>query len=272
MHPVLFKIGPIVITSYGVLLTLAFAVGLLFSLTRTKGSEIKKEYILDLFLVVLLSSVVGSRFFYVIFHLDEFEGRLLDMINPIQSTGEIGIAGLSMAGGIVLAIFSGILYLYLKRINIWKVADVVAPSFPLGLAIARVGCHLNGCCFGKPTNSFLGLVFPYDSLPGYYFPDTPLYPSQLISSFFGATIFLVLILSESIKRFEKKKKFDGFTFWLMIILYSVARFVVDFFRYYEESMIFLRIGKTAFSVNQVVMVFLFLTSFLALNHLKRSNR
>ncbi len=264
MHPVLFKIGPVVITSYGVLLTSAFASGLLFSLSRTKGSEIKKEVILDLFLVVMLSSVVGSRFFYVIFHLDEFEGRLLDMINPIQSTGQIGIAGLSMAGGVVLAIFFGISYLHIKKINIWKVADIAAPSFPLGLAIARIGCFLNGCCFGKPTDTFLGITFPYDSPAGYCFPDTSLYPSQLITSFFGATIFLVLVL------FEKKKRFDGFSFWLMMILYSFARFLVDFFRYYEESMIFLRIGKTAFSVNQAVMALLFLTSLLALNYLKKN--
>jgi len=265
MHPVLFKLGPLVITTYGVLLTSAFALGLLLSLARTRDSEIKKEVILDLFLIVLLSSVVGSRLFYVIFHLDEFKGRWLDTINPVQPTGELAIAGLSMVGGVVLAIVLGILYLYLKRMDIWKVADIVAPSFPLGLAVARIGCFLKGCCFGKPTDSFCGVVFPYDSPAGYFFPDIHLYSSQLISSFLGIVIFLILIL------FEKKKRFDGFTLWLMISLYSVARFVVDFFRYYEESMIFLKFGDTAFSINQAVMIFLFLISLWALNHLRRSS-
>ncbi|KPL04082.1 MAG: hypothetical protein AMJ90_02190 [candidate division Zixibacteria bacterium SM23_73_2] len=264
MVPVLFKIGPFVITGYGVLLTSGFALGLWLSLFRTRGSGIKKEIILDLFLIVLLSSVFGSRFFYVVFHLEEFRGGIWEMVNPVQSTGQVGIAGLSMVGGILLAIFSGILYLYIKKANIWKVADVVAPAFPLGLAVTRIGCFLNGCCFGKPTDSFCGVVFPHDSPAGYFFPDTPLYPSQLFSSFFGAAIFLVLIF------LDKRKKFDGFTFWLMVMLYSIARFVVDLFRYYEESMVFLRIGNTNFSINQLVVVFLFLTSLLAFSFLRKS--
>ena len=262
MHPILFKIGPVVIKSYGVLLALSFGIGLILSLARAKKERIKPEIMLDLFLVVLISSIFGSRFFYVIFHLEEFAGNFWDTVNLFQSSGEIGIGGLSMVGGVVLAIISGIIFLYVRKLNVWKIADLVSPAFPLGLAITRVGCYLNGCCFGKPTASGCGVVFPSDSYPGYLFPDIPLYPAQLYSSFLGGLMFLILIGA------ERKKTFDGFVFFLMLMLYSVDRFVVDLFRYYEESMVFLRWGGLDISVNQAVLILVFLFSFFMWNFLK----
>jgi phosphatidylglycerol:prolipoprotein diacylglycerol transferase len=263
MHPVLFRIGPVVVKSYGVLLALSFGIGLLLSLARAKRGKIKPEIILDLFLVVLISSIIGSRFFYMIFHLEEFQGRFFDMVNPIQSSGEIGIGGLSMVGGVVLAIISGMIFLYFKKLNIWRIADLVSPTFPLGLAITRVGCFLNGCCFGKPTSSGCGVVFPSDSFAGYLFPNTPLYPTQLFSSFLGGLIFVILILA------ERRKTFDGFTFFLMLMLYSIDRFIIDFFRYYEESMVFLHWGKIDISMNQAVLVLVSLFSLFMWNFLNK---
>ena len=262
MHPILFRIGPVVVKSYGVLLALAFGIGLFISLARAKKKKIKPEIILDVFLVILISSIIGSRFFYVIFHLEEFQGRFWDTVNPFQSSGEIGIAGLSMVGGVVLATFSVLLFLYFKKLNVWKIADLLSPAFPLGLAITRVGCFLNGCCFGKPTLSGCGVVFPPDSAAGYFFPHTSLYPTQLFSSFLGGLIFVILILA------ERRKTFDGFTSFLMLMLFSIDRFIIDFFRYYEESMVFLHWGKIDISVNQAVLGLVFLFSFFMWNFLK----
>lgn len=129
----------------------------------------KPEKIIDLTLLVLISSLAGSRFFYVVYHLEEFQGHFWDVINPFQSSGEIGIGGLSMMGGVVLSVVAGVIYLFLKKMPVWKIADIVAPSFALGLGFARIGCFLNGCCPGKVTDSFLGVVFPPDSFAGYFF-------------------------------------------------------------------------------------------------------
>jgi phosphatidylglycerol:prolipoprotein diacylglycerol transferase len=267
MHPVLIKLGPFAVRTYGFLLTLAFVSGILFSALRAKKRGLGIEWIPDLSLIVLISAIVGSRFFYVIYHLEEFEGRVLDMINPIQSTGEIGIGGLSMFGGLVLAIFCGIVYVHKKKLGVWRIADVVAPSIMLGLGIARIGCFLNGCCFGLPSGSCLAVVFPYNSPAGYVFPDTSIFPIQLAASFLGFFIFGVLLLA------ERFKSFDGFTFWLMLILYSVARFTIDFFRYYEESMIFTRIGNADITVNQALIVLIFLFSlFMWIYQRKKAKR
>jgi len=254
MCRILFKIGPFAIKSYGVMLVLAFVAGTLLALSRGKKGGLRPEKILDLTLLVLISSLVGSRFFYVIFHLEEFKGHYLDVINPFQSSGEIGIGGLSMMGGVVLSIVAGLVYLFYKKLPLWKVADIVSPSFALGLGIARIGCFLNGCCPGKPTSSFLGVVFPPDSFAGYFFQNVKLLPTQIFESLAGFGIFFLLIFLERFKTFE------GYTFWLMLSFYSAWRFIVDFFRYYEESMVFARIGNIEFSMNQVLSFLILLIS------------
>jgi phosphatidylglycerol:prolipoprotein diacylglycerol transferase len=253
VHPVLFRLGPLAIRSYGLLLFLGFVFGIWLAISRAKKSNIKVETIIDLAITVLISSIVGSRVFYVVFHLEEFEGRFWDIINPIHPGGDIGIAGLSMVGGVVLAILSGLAYLYLKRLDVWKVADVVSPSFILGLAIARIGCFLNGCCFGKPTDSSCGVVFPLDSPAGYTFPYVHIYPTQIFSSIGAVVVLVVLLLS------ERYKSFEGFTFWFMLILYSVNRFILDFFRYYEPSTTF-TLWQMKFSSNQITLFFVFFVS------------
>lgn len=266
MCPVLFKLGPVSIKSYGVMLVLAFMAGIILALTRAKKQGIRAERIIDLSLLILISSLVGSRFFYVVYHLDEFQGHFWDVVNPFQSSGEIGIGGLSMMGGVVLSVMVGLAYLFHKRMPIWKVADSVSPSFPLGLAFARIGCFLNGCCPGKVTDSFLGVTFPADSFAGYFFPGVKLLPTQLFSSLAGFIIFFFLIF------LERYKTFEGFTFWLMLIFYSAWRFVVDFFRYYEESMVFIRFGNIEISQNQILSLFIFLISLFVWLYLRAKNR
>jgi phosphatidylglycerol:prolipoprotein diacylglycerol transferase len=262
MHPVLFQIGPLAVRTYGFLLALAFILGIWFSAKRAKKQRIKIDWVPDLSLIILIAAIVGSRFFYVIRHLEEFEGHRWDMINPIQSSGEIGIGGLSMFGGLILAIICSVIFLRLKKLNVQNIADILAPSVMLGLGVARIGCFLNGCCFGLPTQSFLGVIFPPNSPAGYFYQDTSIFPIQLVASLMGFLIFGILLF------IEKFKKFDGFTFWLMLAFYSVDRFTIDFFRYYEESMIFTRIGGVSFSMNQALIVLIFIISIFMWNRLR----
>ena len=266
MHPVLIDLGPAAVRTYGFLLALAFIAGIWFSSRRAKKLGLGVEWLPDLSLIILVSAIAGSRFFYVIFHLEEFEGRILDMVNPIQSTGEIGIGGLSMFGGLVLAIVSGIIYVRVKRLDLWRIADAVAPSIMLGLGIARIGCFLNGCCFGTPSHSCFAVIFPPNSPAGYMYPGIPIFPIQLVAALYGFLIFGVLLA------LDRYRRFDGFTFWLMLALYSAARFTVDFFRYYEESMIVARLGGTGFTANQALIVLIFTVSLFMLVYLGKRQR
>jgi phosphatidylglycerol:prolipoprotein diacylglycerol transferase len=249
-------IGIDFVRSYGVMLAIAFLVGIIWARKRAVKAGISPDLVIDLSFIVLIASIIGSRFFYVIYHLDEFSDNLLDIINPFQGGG-VGIAGLSMMGGIILALLSAVIFFAVKRMNPWPLCDAMMPMFAFGLGIARIGCFLNGCCYGLPAHDHFGLVFPPDSPAGFHYPGIPVIPTQLYSSLAGFVIVALVLLS------ERFKKFDGHSFWMTIALYSVWRFIIDFYRYYEDSMVFAAIGGQDFSRNQFLTALLLIISVAA---------
>jgi len=129
-------------------------------------------------------------------------------------------------------------------------ADAIAPSVGFGIFLTRIGCFLNGCCYGKPTESGFGISFPMGSPAGHYQVDqhaSGLIPSQLYLSAGGLLIALTVLLV------GRKKIFEGFQFYLTIVLYSVLRFAVDFTRFYQEDE---RIATL--SHNQIVCIIIFI--------------
>ncbi len=266
MHSILLKLGPFEIRSWGVMFAISCVVGTWFAQRRARGQGINPNLIMNLALIIIGSALVGSRLFYVAFHWDEFAPHPLDIISPYQSTGQWGIGGLSMLGGIILSVLVSLLYLHLKGENIWKITDIVAPSFPLGIFFTRLGCFLNGCCFGKPSSLPLAVTFPIQSPAGFVYPHCSIHPTQLYSSLYGLGIFFFLLY------LEKFKRFSGFTTWLMIGLYCVARFLVDFLRYYENSMVLARLGGVSFSVNQGICLLTILIAGIGWNLLRIRER
>jgi len=262
MHPEIFSIGPISIKSWGLMMALSVIIGLFISLKRAGKFGVAKDIVYDMIIVVVVSAIVGSRIFYVVFHLDEFRGNWLDIVNPFGSGG-FGIAGLSMMGGVFLVVISVAVYSWIKKLSFPKVADVIAPAFLLGAGITRIGCFLNGCCFGRTTDGPCGVNFPEGaarSFLDYYVQAHPgevitgLLPTQLLASVIGfALFFFVLWL-------ERWRKFDGYTSWLVLGLYSIDRFFVDQFRAYETNQIIGRLGPLTFTVNEIVLLILFVFS------------
>ena len=230
MYQELFRIGPLTINSYGVMLALAFIVGIFLAIRRAEKKGIDSNTIVNLAFIVMISAIVGSRLFYVLFHLSEFKGRWIYTFLPIQPDGTIGLGGLIFLGGFVGALLSGAIYVYRKKLSFWKVVDSVAPSLALGLFFGRIGCFLNGCCYGKACDMPWGIVFPPNSPAGFQTGGIAIHPTQLYSSAYGLIIFGILML------LDKKVHFDGFLFSTFLILYGVSRFVVDFFRFYESQM------------------------------------
>ncbi len=257
MYPEPLKfIGITIIRSYGIMLAFSFILGVLLAIRRAKKARIDPNMIIDLSFVVLVAAIVGSRFFYVIYHLDEFSNNLLDIINPFHS-GYVGIAGLSMMGGVILAIVAAFGFFYVKRKSPWPTFDVMMPAFALGVGLTRIGCFLNGCCFGLPTHGHFGVVFPVGSQAEYVLGAQALIPTQLYESLAGFAMLGIVLWS------ERFKKFDGHSFWVTVALYSAWRFFIDFFRYYENSMVFATIGGQNISRNQFLTALLFLGSIIA---------
>jgi phosphatidylglycerol:prolipoprotein diacylglycerol transferase len=201
---------------------------------------------------VIIAAIIGARLYYVFLHLNEFAANPLSVFNPFQG-GNVGIGGLVMYGGFIGAIIAGFLYFRLSKQSFLPYADAIAPSVGLGIFLTRIGCFLNGCCYGAPTEHACGVVFPPDSPAGYYQRHLPgveglmhIQPSQLYLSAGGLAIAAIVFLA------GRKKLFHGFEFYLVGILYAILRFSVDFTRFYPESE---RLG--GLSHNQVVCIGIF---------------
>jgi phosphatidylglycerol:prolipoprotein diacylglycerol transferase len=204
-------------------------------------------------------------------HLDEFRGRWIKTISPVEDGRIIGISGLTMLGGVVLVLIAIAVYTRVKKIPLLKLCDVMAPSFGLGIFITRIGCFLNGCCYGRSCEYLWKEVFPpwavkFPSLTnpaGAAHPNVHIHPTQLYSSLYGLAIVMILIF------LDRKRTFDGYLTGVFLMLYGFFRFWVDFLRDYESSVKFSLFGQ-AFTVNQGISFIFFCDGLGLLLYLYKS--
>jgi len=237
MHRILFRIPmpfglhPLEIASYGTMVAIGALVGIYIASVRARRVGVNPNTILDLSLVVIITGLLGARLFFFLFD-DWAELTSSGLAAGIKMFINFPSGGLSFFGALALGIPAGLIFLRLREKNIWLVADVAMPSIALGVAFARIGCYLNGCCFGKVCASSFPLAqeFPLKSIPteyhmahGHAWPMT-VYPTQFISSLYAFLIFVVLSFAFS------RRRFDGQVFCLFGILYGLCRCGIEFLR------------------------------------------
>ena len=214
MHPVLLNIGPVTIYTYGFFVFLGIISGFMFSLREARRYKIDANKISDLIFWSIFIGFVFSRVFYILINWEDFLRYPLGFI--ISGSGFVFYGGL--LGGIGTCLF----LIKKEGLELFKTLDLLSPSLVLAHSLGRIGCFFYGCCYGIPTNSFMGVVFPQDSPAGIL--GRPLLPVQLISSFFLVVIFMILLL------IRDRRAFKGEVFISYIILYSIFRFVIEFYR------------------------------------------
>jgi phosphatidylglycerol:prolipoprotein diacylglycerol transferase len=236
------------------MLALAFVLGTALAQARARGQGMDPNKVLDLVFLILVSSIIGARAFFVAINWQYYKANLLDIFKVWEG-------GLVFYGGFILAFCVAFWFLRKNRLPEWKFADIMAPSVALGIALGRIGCFLNGCCYGRVSETW-GVSFPgRDNPPAFaqqvvdgLIPSSavcslPVLPAQLYSALHGLLIFAALLI------LEKYKRFDGFLFWMTVLLYSAGRFFIEGIRYYETSFM---IGS--FTVSQIISAALFITA------------
>ncbi|MDR2592067.1 MAG: prolipoprotein diacylglyceryl transferase [Chitinispirillales bacterium] len=253
MHPTLFNIFSFPVPSYGTMLALSFLSGILLSMYFAKKRGLDPNIVSDAGLYLIISAIVGARAYYVMTHFGEFRGNLLSIVNPFQD-GRIGISGLVMYGGFIAAIVITALFFKIKKLPILPYLDVYSPGVGLGIALTRIGCFLNGCCYGvaAKAGSFLSVSYPIaaHSPAGYYqrsIGAAGLLPTQFFESAGGIIIAVTLYLVG-----RSKFYFAGLQFYLLVMMYAVLRFFIETVRYIETP----KIGP--FSHNQLICIVSFL--------------
>lgn len=226
MHPEICKIGPLVIYSYGFMLVAAFFIAVTLASQEAKRQGINPELIFNLLFTSFVSGIIGARIFYVVENLAFYIKEPLEII--MLSHG-----GMSWFGGLILGTISGVIYLKRKKMGVYKTMDLIVPFLALGQSIGRIGCFLNGCCFGK---------------------EYVLVPAQIISSFLMLLIFIVLRLLQS------RSHRTGQIFYIYLFLYSIKRFFIEFWRA-DNQVIFS--GLTLFQVISI-LIFIFSAAGLAI--------
>jgi phosphatidylglycerol:prolipoprotein diacylglycerol transferase len=218
VHPIAFQFGPLTVTWYGIMVALAFVVGLWTASRRAPRAGIVPEKILDLGPWLIIGGILGARILYVVSYWhEEFAGH------PWFEIIRVWRGGLVFYGGFIGACLACILYARLKRVPLWKLADVIAPSIALGSAFGRIGCLMNGCCYGRECHAWWAITFP----SGFSHPapsGIPLHPTQIYDSLLNLAFYFFLAW------FFRRRKFDGQVFAVFLLGYAVLRSLVEFFR------------------------------------------
>jgi phosphatidylglycerol---prolipoprotein diacylglyceryl transferase len=175
---------------------------------------------------VLLSAIFGSRLLYVIMHWSEFQNDLVSTFAFWHG----GLQGLMFYGGLLGALIMGVAFAASNRLSLLAMLDAAIPSIVLGEFFTRIGCFLNGCCFGQPCSLPWGVHFPANSPAGAAgLAQQAIHPTQLYSSLAGLVLFVIALI------LERRKWRRGMLFGVILLLYAAFRFGIDFVRYYEDS-------------------------------------
>lgn len=243
MYPVIANFGPVTIYSYGAMVAMAFLFSLYIARREALRKNINTELVYDLAFYLVIGSLIGARVYYIAFLSPA------DFINDPLSILKLWEGGLAIHGAILGGIFAGLIFSKRRKISFWKTSDLVAPSIILGQAIGRIGCFLNGCCFGVPTESIFGVRFPEGSLSYLEYGPVAVHPTQLYESFFNLIGFFVLW---SLRR---RIRFDGGLFLLYLMIYNCIRIITSSLR--GDS---LYIWGTGIKIAQVLSALIFIAS------------
>jgi len=219
MHPILFKVGPFTIYSYGMMVAIGFAIAVFLICKRAPKFHIDKNKIIDLCIIMLVAGVVGARLLYVLLNLHYY------LTEPIEIL-KLSKGGLVWYGGFSAALLALILYIWKNGLNFWVVTDLVAPYVALAQAFGRIGCLLNGCCYGKEAASYSMFAVSRCGDP------VPRYPVQIYSAIALFLIFLIL------RTWQDRRQFDGEIFLGYCSLYAYKRFLMEFLRADNPKILF----------------------------------
>lgn len=219
MHQYLFFIGDFPIRAYGTMLALAIICGgsVAYFLLKKDGRG-WHQHIIDFSITVAIAGLIGARLWDVFFFDWQYYGNHLLEI-PFVWQG-----GMAIQGGVVLGTLAGYWYLRKHNIDFWAFADIFAPALILAQSVGRMANLFNGDAFGHPTGGNFGILYPESTLAYHTYGNQPLWPAEIWEGQIDILIFVALLLFSSFKHAK------GQVFVLYAILYSAARFCLEFLR------------------------------------------
>jgi len=227
VYPRLFEIGPVTIYTYGVLLASAYLIGLQLAFVRSRRIGLDPNRILDLGVYVIIAALVGAKLLLLATDFTYFRTHPEDLLALARSGGVF-------YGGLIGAVLVAFWYIKRHGLPLWTTCDMFAPGIALGHVIGRLGCLMAGCCYGRPTSVPWAITFtdPFAASNVGTPLNVPLHPTQLYEA--GAELLILGVLLATERR---GRPFPGRTFWSYILLYSISRFIIEFYRGDDRGLI-----------------------------------
>jgi phosphatidylglycerol:prolipoprotein diacylglycerol transferase len=259
-HAPLF--GEVSFPAYFTLLTIGFGLAMILTVREGRRLGMDHERVLDTNLWMVVWGIIGARVLHLIAdgHFQDYVNLCtdpkkvpaIDALTRFCSTAaqcgydylcdtathrcyppqdcfaavKVWRGGLAYYGGFIFAVAFAYYYVRKHKLGWWRTADLAAPGIMLGLVCGRLGCFLNGCCYGKPTTSFVGVVFPQH-------PGAAVHPTQLYES---AACFVCFLITYYVVR--PRRRAFGDVFASMLILYGIARSICEIWRDDDRGVFF----------------------------------
>lgn len=211
MYSELFSVGSLTVHAYGLFLAVGFVFGLLRVSRVAPKYGIDRNSATDLCIYILIAGIVGSRLLYVLANYKSY---------TLKDALSIWNGGLSFHGGIIFGIIAGIVYAKCKKMDFWNVLDILSPSVCIGYGFTRIGCFLNGCCYGIESHNPWAVKMITDH------GTVMCEPVQLYACFISFLMFFILTA------FEFRSEKSGYVFSVYMVLYGIYRFLIEFIRHH----------------------------------------
>jgi len=237
----IFSFGHYSMNAFGMFIGLGIVLGVLVAIKEAKRKKYSTDAITDLMMYAVIFGIVGARLYYVlVFNLEYY------LTNPGKIIA-VWDGGLSIQGALIGGALVSLIYARVKKINLWRAADIMAPGIILGQAIGRVGCDVFG--YAMKNEYFWGILRN----------GQVLHPTQMYESMLNFILFGVIWAR------RKSVKYDGQLFFTYLIGFSINRFIVEFFR---TNPIFIE----PFTVAHATSIGLILISFMSLKLLSTRSK
>ncbi len=266
----LFLFGPFPVRTYGVAVASGFLSAIIVSRSICKKNDIDPDIIFDLAVYILVGTIIGARFFYIIFYDWSYF-----ISNPLRMF-KIWEGGLVFYGGLIGGISAGLYYVKKKKLPVLKLADIMGTVIPLGLFFGRLGCYGYGCCYGAVAPEWFPFKIKFPAIANKLIGFTPayenhlfhglvteadkfslgVYPTQIISSLAGLLLFFLLYF------LFKKRKYDGQIAGFTLIFYAVIRFLIELLRVEPRFL--------TLSVSQWISIVMFACGLYILKYSKKT--
>lgn len=210
MHRILFAAGPFTLYSYGAAMAASFMVGIWMCVRRAPAFGFTADQVQDSAITILLAGLAGAKLLFLCTNWSDVVADWRQILSLIRG-------GFVFYGGLIGGAAGAIWWLRRHRLPVWSFGDLIAPGLAVALGIGRIGCFFNGCCYGGPVS--WGFVFPDlgDGIPRH---PTQLYEFAAATAL-GAGLWFMP---------PPPKGREGRVFGLLLVVYALFRFAVEFLR------------------------------------------